>query len=270
MDSSRPDGLSKSPTSRNQEPSTCQACDEADFEELPEASHPVCTNCGFIANDSLPVPEHTDNGGQTVDSDSTSWKTFSSVTNSTEKQVVEAIDIIESLGDYLDLEPQTRHHSAEVYTAAAVDNLTDGRPTATVVAAAVSIGTRERECPRPVERVAETLGTEASRIQQTVRLFQQELDRGCTALSPTSYIPYICKEIGLETHVQTEASSLAERVETEGQSIGKNPAGVAGAAVYLTSTADITQREVAEIAGVTKETIRLRVKETREVMSDGS
>lgn len=44
---------------------------------------------------------------------------------------------------------------------------------------------------------------------------------------------------------------------------GVHPAGVAGAAIYLAADGGVTQRGIAEVAGVTKETIRVRVADFR-------
>jgi transcription initiation factor TFIIIB Brf1 subunit/transcription initiation factor TFIIB len=64
------------------------------------------------------------------------------------------------------------------------------------------------------------------------------------------------------------ATNVIEAARTGDALNGKSPPGVAGAALYLASDSGVTQREVARTAGVTKETIRVRLNALREA-ADG-
>jgi transcription initiation factor TFIIB len=185
------------------------------------------------------------------------------VSNSTEKQVATTIEHIEQLGKQLYLSEKVRLQVAEVYAEAACDNLTDGRPSLLTAAAALCIGTREAENPRPSERVAKAADLESSRLKHTIRKFQEELDRGFCDLSSASYVPFLCKDLEFNEEIIEQASHLIREYEACNRVSGTHPVGIAAAAIYQVSDGDVTQREMATVAGVSKETIRVRLNDLR-------
>jgi transcription initiation factor TFIIB len=81
------------------------------------------------------------------------------------------------------------------------------------------------------------------------------------AQPPSSYITFIKNELSISESAITEADKiLNEQIESEDLA-GKNPAGIAAAAVYLGS--NVTQKEVGDAVGLSSETIRKRVDELK-------
>jgi transcription initiation factor TFIIIB Brf1 subunit/transcription initiation factor TFIIB len=197
-----------------------------------------------------------------------SWSEFYAITNSTEKQVAAAFEQIETVADDLYLTSELRKQAADVYAEASRENLTDGRPTTLVVGASICIGTREVEQPRPTERVASELDIEPDRLKQMIRQFQAELTRGYVELSPTAYVDYLCQEADVAERINSQAEQLIDTVaESEVFSnTAVHPVGIAGAAIYMVSSGEITQRRVATLTGVSQETIRQRVSDFQEVI----
>jgi len=229
----------------------------------------ICRSCGYVIGTDAAVgsiKELTEE--EDTDTDQ-SWSEFYSITNSTEQQVAAAFEQIESVAEDLYLTPEIREQAANVYGEASRENLTDGRPTTLVVGAAVCIGTREVEQPRPTERVASELDIDSDRLKQMIRQFQAELTRGYVELSPTAYVDYLCQEGDLSTQLQSEAEQLIDSV-TESEAFSNttvHPVGIAGAAIYVVSSGELTQRRIATLTGVSQETIRQRVSDFREVMN---
>jgi len=84
---------------------------------------------------------------------------------------------------------------------------------------------------------------------------------------PDDYIARFCSELELPGEVQAKAHELLQMAAEKELTSGRGPTGVAAAAIYIASILTYnrrTQREVAEIAGVTEVTIRNRYKELTE------
>jgi transcription initiation factor TFIIIB Brf1 subunit/transcription initiation factor TFIIB len=113
--------------------------------------------------------------------------------------------------------------------------------------------------------VAQAADIEVQRVKQMIRTFQEELDRGYIDLSPAAYVPYLCEDADLNDTTTQQASNLINGAKMEDLTPGGHPVGVAAAAVYLVAEEEVSQRGIAAVAGVTKETIRVRLNELREM-----
>lgn len=247
-------------------PEKCPACGTSQLEEDIPIPHRVCSECGFVTGTETTVPSSVeeDDGDESVGA--RSWSEYYSVRNSTEKQVATALERLEQLGDALLLDDETRLQVADVYAGAAEENVTDGRPTRRIVAASICIGTREAGVARPSDRVAKAAGLKPGQIKKTIRTILGELNRGYTAVSPADYVPYLCDDTELSAEIESRAISLVKQFKEQNQT-GNHPAGIAGAAIWAAADGAVTQRQIATSAGVTKETIRVRLSDLREEIS---
>jgi transcription initiation factor TFIIB len=78
------------------------------------------------------------------------------------------------------------------------------------------------------------------------------------------YVPRFTTMLGLSDKVQAGAIEILRRASKFDVTSGKGPTGVAAAAIYIASVLNnekVTQREVADVVGVTEVTIRNRYKE---------
>ena len=85
--------------------------------------------------------------------------------------------------------------------------------------------------------------------------------------SPIDYVPRFCSGLTLKGEVQSRAVEILRQAAERELTSGRGPTGVAAAAIYISSILGgerRTQREVAEVAGVTEVTIRNRYKELAE------
>ena len=85
--------------------------------------------------------------------------------------------------------------------------------------------------------------------------------------SPHDYISRFCSELHLHDDVQTKANDILRNAAEKELTSGRGPTGKAAASIYIASVLcgeRRTQREVANVAGVTEVTIRNRYKELAE------
>ena len=96
---------------------------------------------------------------------------------------------------------------------------------------------------------------------------RRELKLKLMPTAPQDYIPRFCSELKLSGDVQAKTVDILKQAADRELTSGRGPTGVAAAAIYIASILSgerRTQREVAEVAGVTEVTIRNRYKELAE------
>ena len=88
-----------------------------------------------------------------------------------------------------------------------------------------------------------------------------------TIKRPTDYISRFSSTLHLSPGTQNEALKILQKAEISELTSGRGPAGIAAAALYVAALINDekkTQREVADVAGITEVTIRNRYKELLE------
>lgn len=242
-------------------PDQCPACNESTSETLEGIPEPICTECGFvISNDGDPPPclekQKAAQGPQ-------EWSEYYSVTNETEKQVAQGLESLLSLAEELDLSTETVSEAAEIFTDAALNTLANGRSWRLIVAATVCTAARATGEPRPTGRVADLTDLDPNELQNAIRLLQRSLDYEYPANSPSGHIPFICDKLGIVADEREQAEQLVDRYLETHNVVGKDPVGIACASIYQATNNGVTQREIADVAGITPETIRVRLQELR-------
>jgi transcription initiation factor TFIIB len=82
--------------------------------------------------------------------------------------------------------------------------------------------------------------------------------------NPIDYIPRFASALRLSADTQSKSVEILEMAQNSELTSGRGPTGIAAASLYvaaLMNNEKRTQREVADIAGVTEVTIRNRYKE---------
>jgi len=105
------------------------------------------------------------------------------------------------------------------------------------------------------------------KIGRTYRFISRELGLKLIPTSPIDYVPRFCSGLTLRGEVQSKAVEILRQASEKELTSGRGPTGVAAAAIYIASILcgdRRTQREVAEVAGITEVTIRNRYKELAE------
>lgn len=240
--------------------SNCPACGSSRISEVAPSLDPVCDECGAIVSGRFEpfLPFEADDRIESTPS----WSEYYTVTNSTEKRMAESLDVLESIGDRLHLNRNMREQAAKLYAEAALENLVDGRSTEVVVGAVVAHTARAVGEPRPNGCIAEAAGIRPKLLKRIIRLLSRELDLPTSSCPPEQYLPFLIQELQLDFAIEADSRRILESIT--GDSIGgKNPVGFAGAALYLAADGLVTQREIANAAGVTEETLRVRLRDCR-------
>lgn len=195
------------------------------------------------------------------------WQRRIRVSDATERNLAFALSELDRMAGSMDLPKSVREQAAMIYRKAVDKNLIRGRSIEGVVAASLYAACRKCKVPRTLDEVAETSRVGRKEIGRTYRFMTREIKLRLKPTSPQDYISRFCSELELSGDVHAAAITILKEAEKKELTSGRGPTGVAAAAIYVSSikcNERRTQREVAEVAGVTEVTIRNRYKELTE------
>jgi len=178
-----------------------------------------------------------------------------------------ALSELQRIVSFLNLPRPIHERIARYYEEAVNKGLVRGRSIESVVAAITYAVSREFGSPRTLDEISESSGVEKREIGRTYRYIARELGIRILPADPITYVPRFCSMLGLSDRVQAKSIEILRKAGKYDITSGKGPTGVAAAAIYVAcvlSGEKRTQREVADIVGVTEVTIRNRYKEVIE------
>ncbi len=198
------------------------------------------------------------------------WHKRTTVSTSIERNLAVALNEIKKIGSYLNLPENILEEAASLYRKAVEKGLIRGRLIEAVVAAIIYAVCRMYGIPRTLEEVAEATGLSKKDIGRAYRFLVNELGLKVPLTNPIYYVPKFASALGLSGEVQEEAIRILQKAIEKGLLSGRGPTGVAAAAVYIAALMKgekRTQKEVAEVAGVTEVTIRNRYRELKKELN---
>jgi transcription initiation factor TFIIB len=147
--------------------------------------------------------------------------------------------------------------------------LHDRQPLKQVVVCAVYIAFQRESNEYRFRDITSTTTFDSISIARTYRLLVDELNIDLDPANPHEFVSRFADSLGVDDETEARAHEIATESVEEGLHSGVNPAGIAAGAVYLADSdryAGLTQREVAEVAGVSTVTIRNRFHEQAELL----
>ena len=186
------------------------------------------------------------------------------VSTAIERNLKLALAELKRVSSFLKLPPAVEEEAARIYTMAVQRGLVRGRSMESVVAGALYASCRRHEVPRTLDEISEASGIDKKEIGRTYRFITRELGIRILPSNPVDYIPRFSASLKLSPETQTRAVEILEKAQKAELTSGRGPTGIAAASLYvatLINNEKRTQREVADVAGVTEVTIRNRYKE---------
>ncbi|MBU1203990.1 MAG: transcription initiation factor IIB [Nanoarchaeota archaeon] len=186
------------------------------------------------------------------------------VSTAIERNLKLALAELKRVTSYLKLPNSVEEEAARIYTMAVQRGLVRGRSMESVVAGALYAACRRYEIPRTLDELSEASGIDKKEIGRTYRFITRELGIRILPSNPVDFIPRFASALKLSAETQSKAVEILEKAQKAELTSGRGPSGIASASLYvaaLINNEKRTQREVADIAGVTEVTIRNRYKE---------
>lgn len=186
------------------------------------------------------------------------------IRDSGERDLERALGEIDRMGSALGLSKSVRETAAVVYRRAFAENLLPGRSIEGVASAAIYAAARRAGTPRSFDEVASVSRVGNREIERTYRYVARELDLKIEPADPVSYASRFASELGISNEAERRARELLDTAKDQCLHSGKNPVGLAAAAVYaapLLCDEQISQREVSDVTDISIVTIRNRYQE---------
>ena len=183
-----------------------------------------------------------------------------------DKNFIQAFSELNRLKEKLVLSNVIMEKAAYIYRKAIERELVRGRTISGMIAAALYAACRDTETPRTLKDVADAANVKRKEISRCYRLIYIELDLKMPVVNSIQCIARISSRLEITEKIKRYAIKVLKSSQEHKESAGKDPMGLAGAALYLScikNKEDKTQREIADAANVTEVTIRNRVKGLR-------
>ncbi len=191
------------------------------------------------------------------------WQIRSRVHSSIDRNLAQAMAELDRLSDKVYVPPPIKEKAAVTYRKALDKGLVRGRSIAAIAAAALYAACRGSGTPRTLREIAEASLVDKKDVARCYRLLLRELDVHMPIADPLTYVSKIAERTGISGKTQGIAIQILREARKRRAAAGKDPMGLAAAALYiacLKNNEKKTQKDIAEAAGVTEVTVRNRYK----------
>jgi transcription initiation factor TFIIB len=194
------------------------------------------------------------------------WDFRTQAHTSTDRNLRQAFSELDRLKDKLGLPDSVIEKTAYIYRKVQERGLVRGRTISSVLAAAAYIACREMGMSRTLDDIAHLNNIKHKELARTFRLLVLELDLKVPMIDPMKCVVKVANKAKLSEKTKRQAMNIMHDIVKSGVSAGKDPMGLAGSVIYMSSIntgETITQMDIADAAGVTEVTIRNRYKDLK-------
>ena len=195
------------------------------------------------------------------------WDSRSQTSATADRNLRQALNELNRLKDKLTISSNVLEKAAYLYRKALEKKLVRGRSISAMIAASLYAACRDTETPRTLKDIADAANVKRKDISRCYRLLYNELELKMPVVDPIQCIARISSNLKITEKIKRYAAKILKETQKRQESSGKDPMGLAAAALYFSCAINgvsITQRDLAEAAGVTEVTIRNRYKGLKE------
>jgi len=191
------------------------------------------------------------------------WQIRSRVHSSSDRNLAKAMGELDRLSGNVSISSPIKEKAAVIYRKALDKNLVRGRSINSIVAAALYAACRKSGTPRTLREIAKSSLVDIKDVTRCYIMLVQELDFHMPIADPLTYISKIAEKKGISGKTQGTAIAILKEAKRKRFAAGKDPMGMAAAALYIACLQHYegkTQKAIAGAAGVTEVTVRNRYK----------
>jgi len=194
------------------------------------------------------------------------WDSRSQVHEPVDRNLRQAFSELSRLKDKLTISDSVLEKAAYIYRKAMEKGLVRGRSISALIAASLYAACRDTETPRTLKDIGDAANIKKKDIARCYRLLHRQLNLKMPVVNSIQCISRIASKIGISEKTKRSACLVLKEAQDSHESAGKDPMGLAAAALYLSCVKNdesLTQRDIAAAANVTEVTIRNRYKSLR-------
>jgi len=199
------------------------------------------------------------------------WDSRTQAHSSAERNLRQALNEMDKLKDKLALTDAVIEKAAYIYRKAMEKKLVRGRSIHGLVAACLYASCRNTETPRTLDDIAKGINIRRKDVARCYRLIFRELELKMPVVDPVKGVSRIASIAKLTEKSKRKAVKILEMAKKLGIAAGKDPMGIAAAALYIAciSTGEVkSQKEISIASGVTEVTIRNRCAGLRKMIQE--
>lgn len=186
--------------------------------------------------------------------------------NRSERKIVEALTHLNQICAYLNIPDQVKETAAIILKKIFASLQPKANKLQLLAAASIVIAARKHEIPVRIREIIARFNIDEEEYWRLVSEihFKTDLNEFKAYIDPRKFLPQIVSNLGLSQQVYMLSAKLIDVLKRNGLTEGKDPAGIAAAAVYIASIIldeKKTQKQVAHAANVTEVTIRNRYRD---------
>jgi len=191
------------------------------------------------------------------------WDSRSQTSQPVNRNLRQAFTELNRLKDKLALSYFVIEKAAYIYRKAVDKKLVRGRSVSAMIAASLFAACRNTETQRTLKDISQEGNLKKSDVSKCYRLIHKELGLKMPVVDSIQCIARISSRLEIPEKIKRRATEILKLCQECEESAGKDPMGLAAAALYMScieNTHKITQRAIAEVAKVTEVTVRNRYK----------
>jgi len=195
------------------------------------------------------------------------WQRRIRVSDARERNLSTALAFMSKLCSNISLPKPILETASIIYLKAVKKQLIRGRSIRGIAAASVYMACRKCGIVRTLNEVAQFSGVKILNVGRCYRFMVRELKEFVPLSTLSRYVARLSNHLGLVGNTEIIALDILRVAKKTHLTSGKAPLSMAAAATYIASIVVSdrkTQREVAEVAGITEVTIRNRYKDLME------
>jgi len=199
-------------------------------------------------------------------------KIHRSLTSSYERNLWIALPNFQRLQERLGLPSTLIKDAIRIYQNAVKAKLTMGRSIDILIAASIFASLKIHGIPRVVEEIITVMDVPKKNVVKSYRLLLlrilPQMNIRVVHLGPARYIDKFGEDLLLSMKVRQDATRILKKAQKNGLLIeGKDPKGLAAAAIYLSAhihNNPKTQNEIAKLSHITEVTLRVRCRDLKQ------
>jgi len=199
------------------------------------------------------------------------WDFRARIRTSSDRDLLHAFDELRRLKDKLGLSDAIVEKTAFIYRKAVEKHLLRGRSISAVLAASIYLACRELYTTRTLNEIVDAANIKPKSVSRVYRLLMSELDVKTPISDPMKCIAKIANKAEVNEKTKRQAIDImGELMKTEVH-VGKAPMSFAASVLYvscLVNDEGLSQKAIAEAAGITDITVRSRLKDIRRIAKE--
>jgi transcription initiation factor TFIIB len=184
----------------------------------------------------------------------------------------EAFILLDTLKDKLGLSDAVIEDTAYLYRKAQQRGFLRGRTIPSVICAATYIACRDLGVSKTMKDIAAASNVKLKNIARTYRQLMLELDYyKVPNIDPVKCVVRVANKAKLTEKTKRQAFNIMKKVTENEISAGKDPMGLAATILYIScikTGEKISQKDISHAAGVTEVTLRNRVKDLKNQITE--